>query len=75
MPRKQQNDKSDEMTKSGRVRSISFTYDEDPDLLDLANENVILKEAKSARPVLRDLFKDALKKDNTRLKNKLQVAV
>jgi len=74
MARKQKNKKGDGMTKSGRVRSISFTYDEDPDLLDLANENVILKEAKSARPVLRDLIKDALKKDNTRLKNKQKIA-
>ena len=62
--------KRGKMTKSGRVRTINFVYDEDPELLDEANEYVILRKAKTARPVLREFFKKVLERENLRLKKK-----
>jgi len=71
MARKKKNkNKGDEMTQSGRVRTINFVYDEDPDLLDEANEYVILRKARTARSVLREFFEKALKRENLRLKKK-----
>ena len=70
MARKKKKHKGDEMTRSGRVRTISFVYEEDPDLLDEANEYVINRQAKTARSVLREFFQKALKRENLRLKKK-----
>lgn len=68
MARKRKKDnKKDEEKVKGRFSSILFREDDDEDIFEDANAIVKKKKVKSALPLMREIFGDALKRYREKL--------
>ena len=61
MTRKQNQNKTGEEKKKTRVSSLMFVEEDDPDIIDYANEIVRIQKAKTVLSVIRPIVREALR--------------